>query len=380
MNSDKPILLILGSGIVSSQVLDFVARTDDFSQIVIASRSKEKVEARANLARLIAGNLGCFPRITVQQVDLQNLDQTAALIQAVRPNIIFQAATLWPWWRIRELPTQNFTKLDSAGVGPWLPLFLALTFCVMKALKASGHKAHVVNACFPDAVNACLNNIGLTPTIGIGNIANSIPLLKLCISDGLRINPDDVQIALHGHHWAGFRVPAVPNALDLPILLQVRLPDGTVLRDEEVRPHLQGMGLRYPRVRGLAGQGVTVTSAVNVLRALASHSPVRVHAPGPNGLEGGYPCIVSKEGVNIEPTVYTLEQAQAVNCVGQRLDGISAIESGVVRFTPENIAILRETIGCDWESFPIVDTLSFASELLSRYESYSHHLPKQPIQ
>jgi len=53
---------------------------------------------------------------------------------------------------------------------------------LMQAVKASGIATKTVNAAFPDAVNPILARIGLAPDIGVGNVANLVPAVRLSIA------------------------------------------------------------------------------------------------------------------------------------------------------------------------------------------------------
>lgn len=80
--------------------------------------------------------------------------------------------------RTPALPADRFARVIAAHFGPWLPMHLDPVLKLMKAVRASGTGAVVVNAAYPDAVHPALAEAGLSPALGIGNAANSVPALR----------------------------------------------------------------------------------------------------------------------------------------------------------------------------------------------------------
>jgi hypothetical protein len=130
---------------------------------------------------------------------------------------------------------------------------------------------------------------------------------------------------------------------------------------------------RFRRIKGLAGQAVTASSATAMLLALANPFGQVVHAPGPLGLVGGYPVRISQAGLLVDlPAKLTLEQAVDINQRCQRYDGIETVEDdGTVRFTEASVGILKEVLGYELEAYPPQDCEDRAHELAAHFAYYA---------
>jgi hypothetical protein len=370
-------ILILGSGILGGAVLDFLAQSGQPYDITVGGRNAEKTWLRINLAKFAATNLGHMPKLSFVEIDVMNVEETASAIETLAPDLIFNATTLHSWWVITQLPAGAYQRIDAARGGVWTPMHLVLTRRLMKAVKLSGVTAHVVNASYPDVVNAALAAEGLAPSIGIGNIANTVPVLRYAAAYILEQDPSAVQIRVFGQHYFSYRMPSSGTAKDIPYHLAIYLygelqPTDTE-RDEAIFSTLTGP---FKRVRGLAGQSVTATSATRVIRALIDDGTEIVHAPGPLGLVGGYPVQVTQGSLSIAlPEGMTLAGAVDINRRCQVLDGIADVGAdGSVRYTPESAGILKEELGYDCELMHLDECEERAAELAAKFGEYYRRL------
>lgn len=370
---NTPRILIFGLGVLGGDVLDFLSQSGRPYELIVATRNEEQASRRINLTRYTAANLGFLPSITFRHADVMDVERTAELIAAVKPDIIFNATTLHSWWVITQLPPQAYKRIDAARGGVWTPMHIVLARKLMQAVRQAGSDAVVVNASYPDVVNAALVAEGLAPTIGIGNIANAVPGIRLAAAHLLDRDPAAVDVRFFAHHYVSYRMPSTGSTEGAPYHLTVYL-DGRALgasdiRDEDIFANVAG---RFRRVKGLAGQSVTASSATAVLRAFADGGDQVVHAPGPLGLVGGYPVRIAPTGVSIAlPEGLSLDQAIAINAAAQKFDGIESVDSdGTVRFTAETAGVLRETIGYDCEAMTLDDSEARAEELAAKFAEF----------
>ena len=130
---------------------------------------------------------------------------------------------------------------------------------------------------------------------------------------------------------------------------------------------------RFRRIKGLAGQSVTASSATAMLLALANPSGQVVHAPGPMGLVGGYPVRVAKPGLLIDlPDSLTLDQAIDINRKCQRFDGIENVDDdGTVRFTDASAGVLKEVLGYDLAAYAPEECEICAEEMAAHFAEYA---------
>lgn len=375
-------LLVFGSGVLASQTLDLLALKNlPFDEIVVASRSLEKSQMRANLSKFVGIDLGNNPNIRVISVDLRDVESTARMIAEERPDLIFQAASLWNWWRIRELPTAYFQRLDALGLGPWAPLHMALTLNVARATKAAGSRAVIVNGCYPDVTNPVLTRAGLPILCGIGNVGRSIAILRLAFAEHLGLGVPDVEVRLFAEHYVGYHLIDPAGSAKLPQILRVLVRGEDVTDRLPVNQVLRSIAQNYPRVRGMAGQLLTASSAYSVLHTIACEQSAIQHVPGPLGLVGGYPCrFVDGVLEGVELGTVALEDGIRVNEEGLALEGIEAIAAdGTITFCEQSMEVLHEMFGYKCHTMRVDDVWGHAEEMLAKYEAFAARFEKRPV-
>lgn len=136
--TDRPLIMLVGVGDLSGRLLTMLMANAATNRVVLAGRDVEALRLRANLARYTAGNLGLWGDVNACAVDLRDIDATAETLAAVRPDIVFMGASLQSWRVITELPKPMFEELDTAQLGPWLPMHLTLVHDLMRAVDRSG--------------------------------------------------------------------------------------------------------------------------------------------------------------------------------------------------------------------------------------------------
>jgi hypothetical protein len=366
-------ILILGQGVLGGDVLDFLLQSGANIALSVGARNPDKAIRRVNLARYTAMNLGHTSSVDVLPIDLMNTDATAEQIDGLKPDIIFNATTLHSWWVITKLPTAAFKKLDDGRGGIWTPMHQVLIRRLMMAVRLANSQATVVNASYPDVVNATLAAEGLAPAVGIGNIANAIPGIRLAAAHMLAADPASIEVRFFAHHYLSYRMPSTGGTDGAPYHLTVYVNGEEVPRSEIDHDTLFSLVAgRYRRIKGLAGQSVTASSATAMLLALAHRTGQVVHAPGPLGLVGGYPVRISQRGLFIDlPSTLTLDQAIDINRQCQRFDGIESVDDdGTVRFTQKAASVLRDVLSYDCDSYRPEDCEGRAVELAARFAEY----------
>lgn len=374
---DRKKILIFGQGVLGGAVLDFLTQADRAYDIVIVARDAEKLARRVNLARYAALNLGRNPSVGSCTIDLTNVEQSAALIDSVKPDIIFNATTLHSWWVITQLPANAFQRLDKARGGVWTPMHLVLIRHLMKAVRQAEYPGMVVNSSYPDVTHAALAGERLAPAVGIGNVANAVPGIRLAVAYLLKCDVSEIEVRFFAQHYLSYRMPSTGGTDGAPYHLTIYRRGEEVPTDradhQEIFSLVAG---RFRRVKGLAGQSVTASSATAVLRAIADGTGRTVHAPGPLGLVGGYPVKFGQRGVEIDlPNGLALQAAIEVNRRCQRFDGIEDVDAaGTVHFTAEAAGVMREEIGYDCEHLPLTECEERAAELARKLTEYRERI------
>ncbi|MBA2678445.1 MAG: hypothetical protein H0U76_08645 [Ktedonobacteraceae bacterium] len=361
-------ILLVGLGKLGSQIFDLLVRLPGNHAFLAGGRDVEHLRQRTHLSLFAAMQLGHMPDVACTYMDVWNIEQTAEIIARCQPDLIVCAATLARWGTTPTLPQTVGDRLTAAQMGPRLPLHLTLVYKLMQAVRATGHPITVINAIYPDVVNPVLAQVGLAPLTGIGDLANNVPAVRKSIAVKLHrpIEHVDVRLVMARYisYWMSRK--SVENTPFYYTAL-VHGKDVTHLLERETIFDLLPTTLKRPG--GETGLMMTAASAASVVNGIVNNTETMTHAPGPNGLPGGYPIKVGREGIEIVlPQNLSREEAIQINEAGLRLDGIEKIEhDGTVSFTEENMAILKDTLGYDCRRMPLADVEEQARELRIKY-------------
>jgi hypothetical protein len=348
LNNIKKTILVFGVGKLGGPLVDALATRYPLHRFVLVSRSKEKSQKRANLARYLALQWGNNSEVVAEETDLLNIDRTAELIAHYKPDIVFNATTPFPWWKIDDLPEKERVLAHNAGPGVWCALDCLLPLHLTEALALSSSNAVHINACYPDMTNAFLSSKKNAPRIGIGNISNLVPGLQIAFANELSVSPELVEVKIVGHHFVSWNAPTPQGCPEAPYDLTVYYPTGEL--------HFSGSDTPFAilrkwasRTRGLEGLGVTIGSAATVVSTLLGNSQYRHHSPGALGLPGGYPVLIDFDGnitLNL-PKNLTSQKARAVNEAAQIFDGIAYVEAGKVQATSQAQEVHKRILRID---------------------------------
>ncbi|MGW8331663.1 hypothetical protein ACWGNF_13720 [Streptomyces sp. NPDC055808] len=369
-DGDRPVrILVVGCGDLSIRVLHGLTGTSQPRHLALLGRDGESVVRTANMVSLAAAQLGRPCTVDPLVQDLDDIAGTAEAIARFAPDIIFAAASRQSWHVMSELPADRFARVSAAHFGPWLPMHLDPVLKLMKAVRAAGTGATVVNAAYPDAVHPALAGVGLSPDLGIGNVANSVPALAAIAADHLGCAAAEVRPRFVAHHFVGHRLSRTGDSGGAKF--DLTFWNGA----DEVTDELPGdamfhpMRKEYRRTGGKDGQLMTAASALSVLEPLATGTSARVHAPGWHGLPGGYPVRITPHGTELDLSPrLSEEEAVEINRDGQRHDGIAHIaEDGLVEFTDESVEVMREELGYTCKELALADVEEAAEELAARY-------------
>jgi hypothetical protein len=365
-----PKLLLIGLGDLGSTALEFLAREPVLGPIVVASRNVARGERRVNLARLGAIAQGFAASIRFTAVDLDRPDTVVELVRRENPDIILSTASRQTWWLADLLPPQRAAPLRKARFGVWLPIQLALTLKLMRALRAAEYRGLTLTAPFPDVVNAVLGKIGLAPDCGVGNVDEIAAKVRWLAAERLGREIQDIRVHLVAHHaleplaFEGGTGPLPPYYLRL------------YLGDRDVTEAAGGEQLLrtpYAITGGAATNFLTAGSIARMMRALCSAESSPLHAPAPGGLPGGYPVTVRRAAIRVAKIEgLSLDEAILLNETSHRWEGIERIEAdGTAVFCPEDAAVLRDTLGYDVQRLRPEEADERAEELMARLREFA---------
>jgi len=362
-------ILMIGLGSLGGHVLEFLARTQGMRRIIAADVNEDWGVSKTNNAILGAVNQGFYPSVTFRKIDLNDVEGTAEILREEEPDLVFNATTLQSWWVIGLLPNEAYEKLLSAGFGPWLPMHLTLTHKLMMAVKKAGIETHIVSSSFPDAVHPVLGKVGLAPTVGIGNFDLLIPRIKKVVSEKLGVAMRNISVFMVGHHVHDVLVEDFGTTGDAPYFLKILVGDRNVT--DELKPE-KIFSEPLPTPPGNQSDQQVASSAVKNILAILNDTGKLTHAPGPNGLPGGYPVRLSAKGAEVVlPEELSLEEAIKINEEAQKFDGIQEIkDDGTVVFTEKSVGIMRKMLNYDCEELRLDESEERAVELRRLYRNF----------
>jgi hypothetical protein len=219
-------------------------------------------------------------------------------------------------------------------------------------------------------VNCVLGKLGLAPTCGVGNLDEIVPKLRLLAARRLGAQVDAIDVLLVAHHALHPAVFGEPTKGIPPYYLRIYF-EGQDVTERVDAPNL--LLAPYPLTAGPPSCFLTAATTVKLIRALLSDHETYLHAPAPHGLPGGYPIIV-RDG-DVQPADLeglSLAEAVDINERSHPFDGVERIEAdGTVVFCPQDVQVLRETLGCNWERLKPTESEDRARELVARFREYA---------
>ena len=320
--------------------------------------------------------MGLYPDIKFHHIDLLNLEKTSELLNKIDPTVIYNATTLQSWWVVNELPRDANAKLykHRVGLGAWSAMHLALIAKLMKAVSMAGINTHVVNAAFPDVTNPSLERIGIAPTVGIGNMDLTIPYIKKTASEILSVPMINIDVELIAHHYHCYNWCRSGSGCEAPYHCRVYVGKQDVTDQlGDMKKFISELPKHAIRPAGRHGQFVVAASALKNIMAILNDTGELTHAPGPQGLEGGYPVRLSRKGAEvIPPKGMTLEESRNLMLEAQQYDGIQEIlDNGDIVLTDESQVTFKEILNVDCRAITIEDSFEQAKELRKKFEEFA---------
>lgn len=341
-------------------ILEAAARSSDFDEIVVASRSPERAQKKVNNARIGGAIEGRYPHITCVPFDLHAEDAPQRLAR-IAPDVALAAPSMMPWWVLDTLEGEAGEKARAVPFAGFMACHLAPVARLRDAWAASGLACPWINASYPDVINAVLARTGPAPLCGVGNVVEAIPKFRFAIAEALGADPGRIAVKLVAQHALEYFIYSDGEAAERPPYLLEATLDG---RDVS---HFAGEAVysAFPVPYELDFNLYTVSAAMIALPALISDDWTPTHVPGPEGLVGGYPVALSRRGLRLDlPATWTRAETEAVNHASMRFDGVADIEGdGTVVYTDEAAAALRALLGHKAERLHLADAPTMANEL-----------------
>ena len=376
MAREREKIMLIGIGELGGIILEYMCRIPNICEIITVDANPDWGFRKTNSAIEGASYMGLYPHIHFHPIDLLNIERTAELLGKINPTIICNVTTLQSWWVVNELPPEVNARIykDRCGIGPWAAMHLALTSKLMKAVKMSGIDTYVVNTSYPDVINPSLARVGMPPTVGIGNMDLAVPYIQKAASEILDVPMSNVEVELIAHHYHAYYWCRYGTGSEVPFYLRVCVGKEDVTGQlGDMKKFIAELPKRGMRPAGRHGQFVVAGSALKNIMAIYNDTEEITHAPGPQGLEGGYPVRLSRKGVQVVlPKGVTLEQARAMNLEGQEHDGVQEIkDNGDVVVTDEAYTTFKKELNVDCKVITVEASFEQAMELRKKFHEFA---------
>ena len=306
--SETTDILITGSGAFAARILfDLAATAQTPTHIAVAGRNTQRLAWLETASRARAQMFGRPVSINTHVVDLDAPDEIAQVLTKLRPSVILQAASLQPG-SVISAQGNAWSKLVAAGGLSASAVFQAmLSARVARVCVDALPNVHFVNACFPDVANSLIAATGLPITCGIGNIQ-----ILAHAFGGVLPHTHNLKVLAHYQNLAAWRRSSTERqGAGARVWL-----DGVEIAD--VYSTFGGVQLTPEPVIDISG-----AAATPLLLALAHRLDWQGHAPGPEGLPGGYPVRSSAGRLALDlPSGLTREAAVRWNLAHEEASGL----------------------------------------------------------
>lgn len=359
--------MIFGLGDLGGWVLEFLARREGISTIITADPKEEYGELKTASAATCAGHLGFSKTIKYEKCDVFDIDRTAELLQKYNPDFIYASMTQMSWWVPTFLPHEVHEEILKIA-GPLLPVHLTLISKLMKAVKKAGIKTPVLNHSWPDLTNPVLARNGLGPLIGAGNLDLIVAEIKRAVSLAENIPIPAIDVYLFAEHVLNMR----DVKLGIPYFLKIVVADRDITDKFDGDSLINGIFYRKCPANQTSWlvHPMVATSAVRIIMGLLNDTGELTHAPGPNGMIGGYPVRLRASGVEVVlPKGITMEQAIKVNTEDVKFEGVEEMkDDGTLVFTEEGYRVTKKIFGIDHRELRLEETEERSKEILAAYK------------
>lgn len=283
--------------------------------------------------------------------DVLNKALLVELLTKEKPNIIVNYAIPFTWDATKALP--NYAKISQAGLGAFSPIQVLAPSTIASAIYSSGIEATLVVGNLPDITVPIIHGLAkhhgmALPVCGAGNVGLIEMAIKRQVAQEHDVNDRQVRVSLVAHHihWVAPREPGYSN--DAPFLLKIEIDGVDVTEECGDSRVLVNRAIVEQYEDGAGFSSTTGLLAGRLIKALLDESgqQYHLHLPAPNGLPGGYPCLVQNGKIQVQmPSEWSLQHAVDIMQKAQQSDGIDSIgDDGTIHFNQDSIDILQREL------------------------------------
>lgn len=322
-------IVLFGTGTFAARILfDLAATARSKVKVAVVGRNRQRLAWLRTAAAARADMFGTGAVILDRHLDALSTESVAPLLAELAPRVVANTASIQGGRVVTDRPDPWTRLVQEAGLGMTVLLQAKISRDIGRAVATAAPSAHFVNCCYPDVVNPLLAASGLAVRCGIGNVA----ILAHAFSSVLEPGHPPLRLLAQHAALAAFRRPIEDRQGEAPLRAW--------LADAEIR----GIYQRFASVKLAVEPVIDISGAsgVPLLMAMAAGQDWRGHAPGPNGLPGGYPVRLRRGVLELDlPAGLGQAEAVAWNAALEEHNGVLLAADGRVRYAGRVEAVLR---------------------------------------
>lgn len=328
MASESDVILF-GSGAFAARILFDLAATGPAGlSVTVVGRDPVRLAWLRTAAMARTVMFGRNLRVDDCTLASFSTESVGQLLRDRRPRVVANTASIQGGRTVTDKPDPWTQVTREAGLGVTAVLQAKLSLDISAAMASAAPSAFFVNCCYPDVVNAMIAAAGRPIASGIGNVA----ILAQAFAGALA--PERPRLHLLAQHAAlsAFRREAHERAGKAPLRLWIAGEEVT-----DIYTRFAAVKLASEPVIDISG-----ASGAPLIAAMALGDAWNGHAPGPNGLPGGYPVRLADGKLTLDlPPGLEDDAAIAWNRAFEEANGVVVGDEGFVRYTGKVEAALR---------------------------------------
>ncbi|MBV2143649.1 hypothetical protein KUG47_09070 [Falsochrobactrum sp. TDYN1] len=313
-------ILITGTGMFAGRIaLDIASTAKSPVNIVIAGRNKMRLNWLKTAGNARAAMFATPARFSTIEVDMVADGASDKLLEACDPRIVVQAASIQTSTVISD-KGNRWTQLVADGGLSATAVFQSLISTRMAAaISRRKNRPLLINCPFPDVVNGIIKAMGHDVLCGTGNVAILSNVFAGAYKGG---KSEPLRVIAHYQCLSAWRKPPEERSGAIAPLVYV----GDQQLDNVFTTFEQCQLTPEPAIEISGASGVTL------ILALAAGTSWSGHAPGPDGLPGGYPVRLENNRLVLDlPNSISKEEAIAWNSRFEQTGGL-VVEDQAVQY------------------------------------------------
>jgi len=341
---------IMGLGSVGGYLFDYLLNLNDPTiEIHVTGRSLEKMGRAVNIARTAAFIRGSLAsKIRIHELDLNRVDRIREFFATVRPDFVVNSSRAYSGLKYGSI---SWHTVRAYGI--WAPLSVKYIKNIMQATRDLAEPPVVINTSYSDATNRWVGTAGSpTPDFGSGNLNHLIPRLKFAVSELEGVEDlKRIEVTLATSHFHDVLISKEGITEGVDPLLEVRVDGQRRNMDAHRLYSLCAIPMPTDQTRNMMNASSNFEIVLKILTALRKREVTTFHSPGVAGMLGGYPVQVdltpgSSQLIALNERAFDAKSMMDVNQRSIALDGIEAVEEGVLSYTDTLIEKARKAFGC----------------------------------